>query len=319
MNLNNNLISLSGDASFRRFYRNKNKKNSIIVFANKEKKNNLLVYDAVNKILKKNNIKAPKLIKEHYKENFIEIEDLGNKTIYDVLKNNKNKISYYYKILIILKKLQKIKDKKVKTFNKKNYFVPKYTKKKLFEEAKLFLDWYIPKKVSKKKQILLKKKLKNIILNLINNLQIKNKIFVHRDFHISNMMLYKKNIYLLDSQDAVYGNIAYDLASLIDDVRFKTTLEEKKKIFKKYISINKLFETTKLQNDFEILSVLRNIKIIGIFTRLSIRDKKKKYLKLIPRAWNLIELRIDKNNKFKELKYILDKFFPKKIRNKYEN
>jgi len=275
MNLNNNLISLSGDASFRRFYRNKNKKNSIIVFANKEKKNNLLVYDAVNKILKKNNIKAPKLIKEHYKENFIEIEDLGNKTIYDVLKNNKNKISYYYKILIILKKLQKIKDKKVKTFNKKNYFVPKYTKKKLFEEAKLFLDWYIPKKVSKKKQILLKKKLKNIILNLINNLQIKNKIFVHRDFHISNMMLYKKNIYLLDSQDAVYGNIAYDLASLIDDVRFKTTLEEKKKIFKKYISINKLFETTKLQNDFEILSVLRNIKIIGIFTRLSIRDKKK--------------------------------------------
>ena len=47
------------------------------------------------------------------------------------------------------------------------------------------------------------------------------------------MMLYKKNIYLIDNQDAVYGNIAYDLASLIDDVRVKTTLEQKKKIYDK--------------------------------------------------------------------------------------
>ena len=80
--------------------------------------------------------------------------------------------------------------------------------------------------------------------------------------------------------------------------------------------MNKSIEVNKLKNDFEILSVLRNLKIIGIFTRLSIRDNKTKYLKLIPRAWNLIELRIDKNKKFKKLKDILDKFFTKKIRRK---
>ncbi len=316
MNLKNNLISLSGDASFRKFYRDKNSKKSIIVFAKKEKKNNLLIYDAINKILKKNKIKAPKLIKENYKENFIEIEDLGNKTIFDIFKNNNNKMHYYFKILNILIKLQKITDKKIKTFDNKEYFISNYTDKKIFEESKLFLDWYIPRLVSKKKQFLLKKKLKIIILNLIKNLQIKNKIFVHRDFHISNMMIHKKKIYLIDSQDAVYGNIAYDLASLIDDVRFKTTLEQKKKIFNKYVSMNKSVEANKLKNDFEILSVLRNIKIIGIFTRLSIRDNKTKYLKLIPRAWNLIELRINKNKKFEELKEILDKFFTKKMRRK---
>jgi len=73
------------------------------------------------------------------------------------------------------------------------------------------------------------------------------------------------------------------------------------------------------KNDFEILSVLRNLKIIGIFTRLSIRDNKHSYLKLIPYAWKLIEQRTEQNKKFIELKIILDKYFSKKLRNKYEN
>ena len=78
--------------------------------------------------------------------------------------------------------------------------------------------------------------------------------------------------------------------------------------------INKKVDKNKLKNDFEILSVLRNFKIIGIFTRLSIRDKKHNYLKLIPHAWKLIEYRVNKNHKFKELRSVLYKYFPKKIR-----
>ena len=62
------------------------------------------------------------------------------------------------------------------------------------------------------------------------------------------------------------------------------------------------------------MSVLRNLKIIGIFTRLAIRDKKKKYLKLIPYAWNLIEDRINNNDIFFDLKKEIEDNFPKKIR-----
>ena len=69
-----------------------------------------------------------------------------------------------------------------------------------------------------------------------------------------------------------------------------------------------------LVNDFEILSILRNMKIIGIFTRLAIRDKKLKYLKLIPYTWRLIELRIKKKPVFNDLKKILDNNFPNKMR-----
>jgi len=154
---------------------------------------------------------------------------------------------------------------------------------------------------------------------LINKIKFSNKTFVHRDFHVSNLMIKKKKLCVIDSQDAVFGNLAYDVASLIDDVRLKTTTQFKRILLNEYIKTNKKINVKNFKNDFEILSVLRNLKIIGIFTRLSIRDEKDNYLKLIPYAWKLIELRIDRNEKFIELKEILDKYFSKKVRNNYEN
>ena len=119
---------------------------------------------------------------------------------------------------------------------------------------------------------------------------------------------------MIDNQDAVYGNIAYDLASLIDDVRFKTSNELKDEIFKMFIKTNNYIDQNKLKNDFDILSVLRNLKIIGIFTRLATRDRKKKYMKLIPYAWKMIEQRISKNFLFMDLESKLNKYFSKKVR-----
>ena len=319
MNLNKNLVKLSGDASFRKFYRIKNKR-SILVFSEKEKKNNLLIYDAVNKLLLKNKIRAPKLKKQNYKKNSIEIEDLGDQSVFDrLIKNKNNKINLYFKVISILSKLQKIKKKKIITFKKNSYLIPKYTNKMLYKESKLFLDWYVPNIIKKNNRKIINKKIIKIIKKLISNLKNKKKVFVHRDFHVSNMMYFKNMIFLIDSQDAVYGNNAYDLASLIDDVRIKTTNREKEKIFLKYTKMNTSINLDDFRNDFEILSVLRNLKIIGIFTRLSVRDKKNKYLKLIPYAWKLIEQRLKKNPNFYDLKEVLRKYFSNRVRKKYEN
>ena len=127
-------------------------------------------------------------------------------------------------------------------------------------------------------------------------------------------MLIKKGIGLIDSQDALVGNRAYDLASLIDDVRFKTSKSLKKRIFNYYLKEQKKIDVRKFKNDFEILSVMRNLKIIGIFTRLAIRDGKKDYLKLIPYAWKLISIRINENQVFEDLKNLLIQKFKKKIK-----
>ena len=314
MKLSKDFKEIKGDASFRKFYRN-TKKNSIIVFANKEKPKNLLIYDSINKILIKNNLIAPKLLSQNYENNYIEIQDLGNKTIYQIfLKNKKNQYSIFKKIIDVLNKIQLIKDKKIKNFKNVFYKIEDYKNKILFDEAKLFSNWYIPKKLNKKKIRIFNVKFSKEIKLLLSKLNFKNDTFVHRDFHVSNLVVNSKNqIGLIDNQDALIGNKAYDLASLIDDVRFKTSNSLKVKVYNYYLKTNKKINADKFKNDFEILSVLRNLKIIGIFMRLAERDKKTKYLKLIPYAWKMIDNRLAQNKDLNSLKLLLASNFPKFI------
>ena len=310
-----NLTKIKGDASFREFYRKKNKNfSSIIVLSKKEKLKNLIVYDAINKILRKNKILAPNLYKENYHKNYIEIQDFGDETIFKTLNKKKNNRIYYFKKIIkILNQIQLIKNTNIKNFKKKNYKIPKYKPEILIKEASLFCDWYIKRNVPLEKKDIFTRKFKKIVKKLTLSLKLKNNVFVHRDFHVSNLMLINNKIGLLDSQDALIGNRAYDLASLIDDVRLKTSSSFKKKIFNFYLNKQKKLNRLNFKNDFEILSILRNLKIIGIFTRLAVRDNKKKYLKLIPYAWKLISLRINENRALKDLKDLLIKNFKKKL------
>lgn len=315
MNNLGNIKKIKGDASHRKFFRKKIKKiTSIVVFSKKEKIKNLLIYDAINKVLNKNKILAPQLYRENYIKNYIEIQDFGNKTIFKILIKKKiDKFIYFKRIIKILKQIQSIKNRSVKNFKKKNYIIPKYDREILIKEANLFCDWYIKKTLSKNKRAEFSKKFEKIIKKLTLNLKLKNDVFVHRDFHVSNLMTINNQIAVIDSQDAVIGNRAYDLASLIDDVRLKTTKNFKKKIYSFYLKKQNKLDKLKFKNDFEILSVLRNLKIIGIFTRLAMRDYKKKYLKLIPHAWELINLRINENKVFKDLNNLLNQNFKKKL------
>jgi len=308
------LKEIKGDASFRNFYRNKNN-HSIVVHAKKEKLKNLLIYDSINKILIKNKILAPKLLNQNYKNNYIEVEDFGDNTLFKVLKNNKNnKELIFRKILKTLNKLQLIKDRKVINLNGQKYKVLEYNNKTLSDEAKLFSEWYAPRKINKFKIRNFKKKYENEVKKLLSKLNFKNDTFVHRDFHVSNLMYVKNNIAVIDSQDALIGNKSYDLASLVDDVRFKTSNKLKNKILNNYLKKLKKNEINKFMNDFEILSVLRNLKIIGIFMRLATRDNKKKYKKMIPYAWEMINYRMKTNKEFFILKSILKSNFPKFVK-----
>ena len=309
------ILKIKGDASFRKFYRKKNNNyTSVLVFAKKEKLKNLLVYDAINKILNKNKILAPKLYKENYNKNYIEIQDFGNETIFKKLNQKRiNKFIYFKKIINLLNKTQSIKNRKIKNFKNKYYTIPKYDKNLLIKEASLFCDWYAKKKLTRSSKDKFSREFQKIIKRLAHNLKLKNNIFVHRDFHVSNLMLVNNQIGIIDSQDALIGNKAYDLASLIDDVRMKTSKSFKKKVYNFYIKKQKKLDVHKFKNDFDILSILRNLKIIGIFTRLAMRDRKNNYLKLIPYTWKLIDMRINENKIFQDLKQLLNKNFKGKL------
>ena len=279
------ILPIAGDASFRKFYRLESNKNSkIIVLAKKEKYKNLIAYTAINKFLRKNKILAPKHYTVNFPRGIIIIEDFGDSSFHDILLRTKNKLVIYKKLVDLLLKIQKIKPKsKIKNITKGSHLIEKYSNKYLFKESNLFFDWYLPLILNKKKALNIKKKSNEILLKLYNRLNFLNPCFVHRDYHSQNLMKVENRIGLIDSQDALIGNRAYDLVSLIDDVRIKTSTKLKNQIYNYYLK--KISKTNKINpqiflENFKILSVQRSLKIIGIFSRLFIRDKKKTIFKV---------------------------------------
>jgi N-acetylmuramate 1-kinase len=324
LKMNYKLKKISGDASFREFYRlKKNNKTSIIVFAKKEKYKNLIVYSIVNKILNSNKIIAPKLISNHYKNNMMEISDLGDQSFLDLIILKKNKTNDYKSLIKIIFKLQKIKLKKNYKLGKFKIKFHKYTLENLHKDSDLFFDWYLKYSLKNKNINKIKRLLRYELNAVYKKLNFRNNTFVHRDFHASNIMINKKKLGLIDSQDAIIGNPLYDVVSLIDDVRIKLPQDLQNKLFKFYWQGSKYKneKEEKIKNDFDILSVQRNLKILGIFIRLWKRDNKSNYLKYLPYTWTLIERRL-KNPIFKNLNLLMQKNLPiKKLKllKKYEN
>tara|TARA_B100000282_G_scaffold121047_1_gene86287 strand:+ start:500 stop:1462 length:963 start_codon:yes stop_codon:yes gene_type:complete len=319
--MNFKIKKISGDASFREFYRlKKGKKTSIIVYAEKEKFKNLITYAVVNKILNENNIHAPKLINNYYKKNMIEISDFGNKQFYKQIIKKKDKFKDYKNLIKLILQIQKIKIRQKYKFGKFQINLRKYTISNLHKESDLFFDWYVKYSLRNKNYKKIKKIFKKELNRIYKKLNFNNNTFVHRDFHISNIMIDKKKLGLLDSQDAIIGNPLYDVASLIDDVRINLKENLQDKLFKYYCLNSKLKKESnqKLKNDFDILSLQRNLKILGIFVRLYKRDGKRQYLKYIPYTWQLIERRLN-NPSFQNLNLLFKKFFKikrlKKMRN----
>ena len=315
--MNYKIKKISGDASFREFYRvKKNHKTSIIVFAKKDKFKNLLVYCVVNRILNKHKILSPKLIKSYYQDNMIEITDLGDKSFYEYIKKKKNKVLDYKKLIKIILKLQKIKPKKFYYFGKNRIKLIKYSLSQLHKDSDLFFDWYLRFTIKNKNLKKIKKALRQELNNIYKKLHFKNEYFTHRDFHASNIMLSNKKLGVIDSQDAIIGNPLYDVVSLIDDVRIKLPKNLQENLLK-YFIIQSQFKNKKKQNfnnDFDILSVQRNLKILGIFARLYKRDQKPNYLKYLPYTWSIIEKRM-KNSIFDRLNILFKKHLPlKKLR-----
>ena len=249
------LKKIKSDASFREFYRlYKGKKTSIIVTAKKNRFRNLLVYSAINRFLRKKGVYTPRLISKHFKEGIIEIEDFGDKTLLSHVKQSRNKLNFYKKCVDVILKIQKIKPVKKIQFESKKYFnLDSYNMRNLHEESDLFFDWYLLGVLGKKKSLKYKKVIKKELNKLYKKIFFKNQFIVHRDFHVSNIMPKNKRLGIIDTQDAIIGNFMYDLVSLVDDVRIKTPVSIKNKIFQYYLkkrSIKKK-QIDLLKNDFD--------------------------------------------------------------------
>jgi aminoglycoside/choline kinase family phosphotransferase len=146
---------------------------------------------------------------------------------------------------------------------------------------------------------------------LRNNLA-QGKVFVHRDYHSRNLMVTEPNPGILDFQDAAYGPVTYDLASLFKDAYISWDEERVldwvirywEKAKKAGLPVSHDFAA--FYRDFEWMGVQRHIKVLGIFARLFHRDGKAGYLNDMPLVMNYLRKACERYNELAPLRQLLD-------------
>ena len=283
---------IAGDASFRSYYRIFYQDKTYILMFAPPQYEDVAPFIKIDEILVNNRFRSPKILAKNINLGFILLEDFGDETYSKSLKNNvENEYFLYEKACDVLIEIHKIP--------LKNINILSYNHATLFREVMLFIDWYLPLKNHEisSQQI---QDYKFYWIELFDKLSKNNQVLVLRDFHADNLMVLRnKNIFsavgLLDFQDALIGSRAYDLLSLLEDARRDVNEKNKQKLFDYFISKAK-YDREEFYIDYEIISLQRNIKILGIFARLSIRDNKNHYINFIPRVKNFIEQRLEKTN-----------------------
>jgi aminoglycoside/choline kinase family phosphotransferase len=273
------LYAASEDASFRRYYRVKTHQKSFILMDAPPNKESISNYLKIGFEMVDYGIKAPKVFYKDEKLGFILMEDFGDKTFLKEFTSNRLKDLYIRAIdnIINMQLLLKINN------------LEKYTQKKLYTEICLFNEWYLDKYKKIKLDSSEIASLEIIFKKVISDNITQNQFFVHRDYHSRNLMVLENNdLGILDFQDAVLGPMSYDLVSLLKDAYIE--LEEEDTIDLVINFWEKAVDKNLLQKgdfsdffmQYELMGVQRHLKVLGIFSRLSIRDHKNNYLEDIP-------------------------------------
>ncbi|MCK5546222.1 MAG: phosphotransferase, partial [Rhodospirillaceae bacterium] len=221
---------------------------------------------------------------------FLLLEDLGENTFTFSLNGGTDETKLYALAIDALVALHKMDGAKT-TPN----WLPDYSDEKLLAEAALFPDWYMPAVGLDDLNVDERAGYDAAWLEVLKNAKTETNTLVLRDFHVDNLVLIegRDNIAacgLLDFQDAVIGHAAYDLMSLLEDARRDINPELKTKMLARYHAALGTKDIESFNAAFAILSANRHAKVIGIFTRLFVRDNKPVYLKHIARVWKLLEL-----------------------------
>ena len=280
----------SADASFRRYLRVDTQAGaSLIVMDAPPDKENCEPFVKVAKLMQSAGLKAPEVLAWHEAQGFMLLTDLGDQTMMSAIdvKNPQANHALYMQAVDALIAWQ---------LSSKAGVLPPYDEALLNRELSLFPDWYL----AQHRQIDVQGKMRNTLDSTFKMLVTRNlaspSVFVHRDFMPRNLMMPTGSdvaLGVLDFQDAVYGPVTYDVASLMRDA-FLTWEED----FVLDVTIRYWEKARKAglldfegwHQDFgvfyravEWMGLQRHLKVAGIFARLTLRDGKEKYLADAPR------------------------------------
>ena len=290
------LTPVSGDASFRRYFRfnypSSHKADPltlIAVDAPPELENSQPFLD-VCELLYSHMCAVPKIYLSSLKNGFFVIEDFGDNLLLNHI-DDESVDELYQQAMQSIIKMQTIDASTL----------PDYDGSLLQREMQLFTDWYL----IQHKNIQIDDALKDLLTSsyqlLENNALEQPQVFVHRDYHSRNLMIRdNKPLGIIDFQDAVKGPVTYDLVSLLRDCYIdwpQSRIDHWCKVFYEMLP-EKNYSYQNFERWFDLMGIQRHLKATGIFSRLNYRDNKPAYLNDIPRTLNYI---FDVSTKYPEL------------------
>jgi hypothetical protein len=292
----------SADASFRRYFRVTAKGRDYIVMDAPPAHEDCRPFIAVARLFADAGVHVPQVMAQDLDQGFLLLTDLGNTTYLSALNENTARDLYLASNDALIRIQQASRPGAL----------PEYDRALLTRELMLFPEWYVAKHLGVTLNDDQQAVLDTVFGRLLANNLAQPQVYVHRDWHSRNLMVSDPNPGILDFQDAVYGPITYDLASIYRDAYIQWDEELQLDWVIRYWEKARAARLPvpddfgAFWRDFEWMGAQRHLKVLGIFARLYHRDGKDGYLKEIPRVMGYLRKVCERYDELKQLLFLID-------------
>lgn len=273
---------LAGDASFRRYFRvHKDGKTAVLMDAPPEHEDMGPFLTVASHLLDRGFF-PPRPLAVDRGQGLLLLEDFGDDRVGPLLEREPGREREIYESAVdILVDLVR---------NPAPHDIPPYDAQAMEREVALFPDWYAPAVTLDVDIEAYTCAWRTVWADVVIEVE-RYPVLVLRDYHADNLMVLpgRRELGLLDFQDALAGHPAYDLVSLLQDARRDVTMELEETMLARFMAAAEIGDEERFRAHYEVLGAQRNTKILGIFTRLWKRDAKAHYLALQPRVWAYLE------------------------------
>ena len=277
-------------------------------------------YVAVAGALRDAGLSAPEVKAQDLPRGLLLVEDFGDEVFGTTISNGGGKQADLWRAAVdVLVAIRRHPVPEVMPLSDGlSHRLPRFDRDALQIEAELLIDWYWPAIKGAPVPDAVRADYLARWHQLFDLVLAQPAGWVLRDFHSPNLMWLPdetglKRVGLLDFQDALHGNPAYDLVSLLQDARVDVPAGLEQELLAHYqqaaASADPSFDPEAFRLAYAILGAQRNTKILGIFTRLARRDGKLQYLRHIPRIWGYLERNLE-HATLQPLKAWYDSHFP---------
>lgn len=305
--------NLAADASFRRYFRLDDGGRRAVLMDAPPPEEEVGPYVAVAAILRGLGLSAPQIHAEDRARGFLLIEDFGDDLYTRLLARSADETALYGLAIDTLIALHRA----VAAHGLPR--LPTYDAARLLSEAALLVEWYAPSVRGHPLPPAAREDYLARWREILPQAALSETTLVLRDYHVDNLMLLPgrsgvAGCGLLDFQDAVLGPASYDLVSLLEDARRDVPASLRAAMTARYLAAFPGLDPVRFQRSGAILAAQRNLKILGIFTRLWRRDGKPGYLPHIARVWRMIEGEVEREPALAPIAEWLDRHLPPNLR-----